>query len=52
VSPRERAANNARRRLHEAEAYVDYLQRCLQAAEQSVAHHEHELSRLEQLVRR
>jgi hypothetical protein len=52
VTAREWAAHNARRKLEAAEAHTEYLRRCLESEEAAVAHHAHEVERLERLARR
>jgi hypothetical protein len=52
MTSREWAARSARQRLQAAEAHTEYLRRCLESEEASVAHHAHEVERLERQAAR
>jgi hypothetical protein len=52
TAAREWAARAAKQRLQASEAHVEYLRRYLESEEAAVAHHEHEVERLERLARR
>jgi hypothetical protein len=52
MTPRERAAQNARRNLERAESHVAHLRYCVEVADAEVDHCRRELARLEAAVGR